>query len=273
MSGYLIRQAPSYAGGTKGWEGVVDVRGKPGKFDWCDLSWKTCHKKPAASNLNVRLLFVRISTNLGGLEKSCCFPVLGGLCWTVHKHVLLFSFFRVFLSERLLCSPLCNGSTGEGMVIGDSEMVDKMTAGGKNCATYTMRQDLRGTDVTTNDCVMCLNMLSHTTIAFTHSVRLHQSFMTTTDDAEIFLKACGNSILVNFGAIKVSSRDSGLLVSNCSNVRTSPPYVPPSCHENLIKARISRKEPEKSWWKDDVVDTKANIKVTKVCTMFLRKLV
>ena len=45
------------------------------------------------------------------------------------------------------------------MVIGDSEMVDKMTAGGKNCATYTMRQDLRGTDVTTNDCVMCLNML------------------------------------------------------------------------------------------------------------------
>ena len=131
------------------------------------------------------------------------------------------------------------------MVIGDWEMVDKMTTGGTNCATYTMRLDLRGTDVTTNDCVMCLYMLSHTTIAFTHSARLHQSFMTTTDDAEIFLKASGNSILVNFGAIKVSSKGSGLLVSNCSNVRTSPPYVPPSCHENLIKAKTSRKEPEK----------------------------
>ena len=154
MSGYLIRQAPSYAGGTKGWEGVVDVRGKPGKFDWCDPRWKTCHKKPAASNLNVRLLFVRISTNLGGLEKSCCFPVLGELCWTVHKHVLLFSFFWVFLSEGLLCSPLCNGSTGQGMVIGDWEIVDKMTRGGTNSATYTMRQDLRGTDVTTNQCVV-----------------------------------------------------------------------------------------------------------------------
>ena len=116
---------------------------------------KTCHKKPAASNLIVRLLFVRISTNLGGLEKSCCFPVLGELCWTVHKHVLLFSFFWVFLSEGLLCSPLCNGSTGQGMVIGDWEMVDKMTTGGTNSATHTMRLDLRGTPVTINDCVIC----------------------------------------------------------------------------------------------------------------------
>ena len=40
------------------------------------------------------------------------------------------------------------------MVIGDWEIVDKMTRGGTNSATYTMRQDLRGTDVTTNQCVV-----------------------------------------------------------------------------------------------------------------------
>ena len=113
-----------------------------------------------------------------------------------------------------------------------------MTTGGTNCTTYTvhLHSEEERRDTNTLSITQCAftQMQNRATLnaAFApaiirpqppHSAAHHQSSMTTTDDAETLLKNRGNLILVNFEAIKVSSRESGLLVSNCSNVRTSPP--------------------------------------------------
>ena len=122
-------------------------------------------------------------------------------------------------------------------------MVDKMTTGGTNCATYTVHGDLER-DRRDNELrgIQQTPFAAHSLLIRPqppHSAAHHQSFMPTTDDAKTFLKNCGNSILVNFGAIKVSSRDSSLLVSNCCNVRTSP--------HSATRTQSQPKKWEKKW--------------------------